>query len=400
MKKCIDNRTTYMKCNKNEYCCGCEACESVCPTDAIKMIKDSEGFNYPSVNEDKCINCGRCRNVCPIDNVNLNTPIKSYVAVNNDVKVLDESTSGGVFRALATTVLNQGGMICGAIIENNVVYHVLSDDIETVRKMSGSKYVQSDIRDVYNEIKQVIKTRKVLFTGTPCQCAALKKMFKQSENIITMDFVCHGVPSPDVFEDYIQYLEKKHKEPIQYLRFRHKSKTSCGLFDVYRTKSGKEINKPFYDSYYLSAFQMALYTRLACNKCKYANLNRCSDVTVCDYWGVEKYHSNYDPIKGVSAIIVNTNVGEQLLDSSKNLLSIEETDIECVVRENNNLKFSTPKNINRDKYYERRLYEDFETLAKEYMIFPGKYKYKIKAIIPYKVKKLLKRLRKLPVYFK
>ena len=349
-------RTRYLETGERTACCGCQACKMICPTKAIKFEMNSDGFNYPVLNSTKCINCGKCKNACPMEKFKKINPINVYAAINKNKVDLEESSSGGVFRALAFHILEENGVVVGAVLKENKVYHEIAEDFEKVKLMSGSKYVQSEISaEVYEDIHKILKLgKKVLFTGTPCQCMAIKNIYGKYSNLITMDFVCHGVPSPVIFDDYIEYLKEREKCGIQYISFRYKDKKRMGKYEVYKTDTGKMVVNPFYKSYYLAAFEKGLLTRMSCFECPYSCGERASDITVCDYWGVEKYHSEIDAIKGVSALIINTEAGEHILKKIQNYLYIVPSRLENVQNENTNLVRATPKPEIYDEFFEKR----------------------------------------------
>ena len=205
--------------NKNADCCGCGACRNVCPTDSITMKEDEYGFIYPIIDEEKCINCYRCVNTCAFQNTQEHQiPIFNYVAYERDDALLYKSASGGIFASIAKQFINEGGVVfgCSMEMEDGILStkHVGVDKLEDLYKLQGSKYVQSDTGNIYREVLRELKNnRYVLFSGTPCQVAALKHMIKGdiAKNLITIDLICHGVPSSNLFKSYIKYIEDKNR---------------------------------------------------------------------------------------------------------------------------------------------------------------------------------------------
>lgn len=210
-------------------CCGCSACMNICPNNAIKMKIDNKGFKYPIVDDEKCVNCGLCDKVCPYNNEYTKKEIYNksvaYGGWNNNDEIRKNSTSGGIFSAISKYVLDNNGLICGAIYDDNLkVIHEIVDNIENLKKINGSKYVQSDMKDNFKKIKKYLEDGKlVLFSGTPCQVSGLNSFLgKEYENLYTCDIVCHGVPSPKVFEKYKKELEKAKNSEIININFRDK----------------------------------------------------------------------------------------------------------------------------------------------------------------------------------
>lgn len=318
--------------------------------------------------------------------------LKVYAAVNVDESKQMSSSSGGVFRAFAEYVLENSGLVCGAVLRDNHVYHVISDQADDMTAMSGSKYVQSEISNkTYVRIQRALQEgRMVLFSGTPCQCSGLNNWLGKHEKLITMDFVCHGVPSPKVFDDYIHFLENEYDGPVQYLGFRYKSTKEMGIIESFQLKDGRIVRRQFYDSPYLTGFEMGLFTRTACYECPFAQEQRCSDVTVCDYWGIEKVHREFDPMKGVSGIVINTERGKKLVEACRDQLKLVPSDMQNLARDNHNLHMSTSVNPHRADFFQDRQQREFVNLIPSYMRFPGAWKWRLKALLPTGLKAAIK----------
>ena len=214
--------------NSKQNCTGCSACANICPRGCIRMTADEEGFLYPKVNEEMCMDCGLCENVCPMQHKPQQHELLAvYGAKNNDDAVRFTSSSGGMFTLFAEFVLKQGGVVVGAALDEQLaVHHVLVDSLADLPKLRGSKYVQSKIGKIYSEVRQILRAgRKVLFSGTPCQIAGLKRyLVKPSENLLTVDVVCHGVPSPKVYQKHLRELAQEAGEPVVQVKFRDKAK--------------------------------------------------------------------------------------------------------------------------------------------------------------------------------
>jgi len=316
-------------------CCGCGACMNICPTGAITMECDSDGFFFPRVNQKLCENCGLCRQVCAFRSGRLSRhePLAVFAAVNRDRRVLASSASSGVFAALASLVFEDGGVVFGCAYSSDMrPRHVCVEDPGDLRKLQGSKYVQSDIDMSYAEARRYLdEGRRVLFTGTPCQIVGLRSYLgKEHENLVTADLICHGVPSTGLFRDYIKYLEQQLGGTVVDFRFRDKSR-GWGILAMVAYKSNstllQRILPPTSFSYYWYFLQD--YTlRESCYECVYANTSRPGDFTMGDYWGIERAHPDIDPRNGVSVLLVNSEKGMTLIDRLSQFLQLTESNLE------------------------------------------------------------------------
>jgi len=347
-----------------EMCCGCGACVSICPKKAIRMTEDEYGFVYPNIDEKCCFQCGLCKSVCAYQNkLDLNYPQKGYIAFHNQESVIMKSASGGVFAALATEVLNEGGVVFGAayVKENDkiCVQHIGIRNVDDLYRLQGSKYVQSQTENVFSEVKEELKNgRMVLFSGTPCQVAALKGLVGNQNNLITVDVICHGVPSQKLFHIYISYLENKYKGKIEQFNFRDKRKGWENFAISILIRRGKRIIKKSIHCRNSSFFEHYLHAdiyRESCYSCPYAQEKRISDLTIGDYWGIRQSHPEIMKLdnwislqeRGISCVLVNTEVGFNILKKSKELNLIDST-IEKIVKQNGQLRFPSNKSSNRE----------------------------------------------------
>lgn len=336
----------------NANCCGCEACAQICPKECISLNRDVEGFLYPKVNIENCIKCGLCENVCPVIHQDEKREPKAiYAAKNPDEKVRKESSSGGLFTMLAESVINRGGVVFGA--RWNEQWEVIHDYVETpdvIALFRGSKYVQSRIGDNYKKAKQFLQEgRQVLFTGTPCQVAGLRRFLrKEYENLLLVDFICHGVPSPLVWKRYLQEIIKKRRiGTIQSIDFRDKSEGwSNYCFNVKGSNSSfSEGNSA---NIYMRGFVKDLYLRPSCHSCPTKKLKSGSDITIADFWGISAMHPEFDNNKGVNLVVVNTTKG---VDVYKIL------DLDCIISDKRAFKFnpsishSSPKHKDREAFF-------------------------------------------------
>lgn len=303
-------------------CCGCTACASACGRSAISMREDCEGFLYPSVDGNKCVHCGLCVKVCPIvrrDKCEHNyTEPKVYALRHKNEGIWKKSSSGGVFSALSNYILSQGGCVFGAKYnEHWEVVHAKVETLEQASAFRGSKYVQSDMRDIYPMVKgELMCGRLVLFSGTPCQCEGLRGYLrKEYGNLYIVDIMCHCVPSPKVFADYIKFIQKKAGASICAINMKDKTlgwgnQTPRIYFD-----NGKEwFNSPE-TRLWNSIFYSRLATRPSCYHCRFTNYMRSGDITIGDFWGIEEAHPDFYDKRGVSFIFTNNEKGLGLFHS-------------------------------------------------------------------------------------
>lgn len=385
--------------NKHYKCTGCETCKNVCPVKAIGMIENDEGFLEPVVDYKKCVDCGLCSKKCPqlndIEVKRSDSPI-AYAVKNKNLNEQLKSSSGGAFSVLANEVLEKKGTIYGAAFDENLkLEHVRVDNCKELSKLRGSKYVQSKLENVYENIKRDLKEGKfVLFVGTPCQVAGIKSYFEnQYENLLLIDLVCHGVPSQKLFSKYIKWLENKNKSTVEIYEFRNKEKNKWGWTSKIKVKfkNGKEkyISAKL-DPYYKSFGNETTY-REVCYDCKYSNINRMGDITIGDYWGIEKIHPEFYDENGVSAVIVNTEKGKKFFSTVKNKIEYIETDIEKIKIKNNNLKEPTKRKVDRNCIYDGIDDIEFGKYSKKKLNFKKEYKDILKNMIPVYIKKELKK---------
>ena len=329
-------------------CCGCAACVQRCPKQCIRLEEDTEGFLYPQVDEETCIKCGLCEKVCPILNQADKLSVLEVLAVKNpnDEERMN-SSSGGVFLPLAREVINQGGVVFGAVYDESwEVHHVYAEKIEDVYPMMGSKYLQSKIGNSFKDAERFLKQgREVLFVGSPCQIAGLRTYLrnKQYSNLLAVDFLCHGVPSPGVWRRYLAetyggYDAKEQSRlqatagknsvllsslnatsPIGDIKFRDKIESGWKKFRfVVRQKSASKADQNtvlssdiHYDNPFMRGFLSDIYLRPSCYACKCKNGVNHSDMTIADFWGINQIAPEFDDDKGVGLVLLNTKKGEE-----------------------------------------------------------------------------------------
>lgn len=302
------------------HCCGCSACVQRCPKRCITMAEDEEGFLYPQVDTSKCVDCHLCEKVCPVINQDeARTPLEVYAAKNSDDDIRLKSSSGGIFTLLAEQTIKDGGVVFGACWDKDWnVKHDYIDNISDLQRFRSSKYLQSVIGDNYLKAEQFLKTgRKVMFTGTPCQIAGLKHFLrKEYDNLLAVEIICHSVPSPGVWQQYLTtrlHTLKWNKSDIRNISFRDK-KTGWKTYSfVIENKDGNSFIELSSKNAFMRGFLADLYTRPSCHACPAKQLRSGSDLTLGDFWGIESLMPEIDDDKGVSAIIVNSDKGKQVL---------------------------------------------------------------------------------------
>lgn len=359
---------------EKEMCTGCLACYNVCNVSAIHLIKDSKGFCYPTINNSECINCGKCTKVCPIINPikHSDSLLKTYAVWHKNPSILYNSSSGGFFSAISESILEQGGYIIGAAFDENFdVNHIVVNNINELYKLRGSKYTQSNINIIYKRTKSILDNgHKVLFTGTPCQIAGLKSFLRNKEysNLYTLDLVCHGVPSPLIFQEYRKWMENKFHSPIKEFSFRDKK----WGWVRYNTKitflNGKIYYGKWEEDAYTRGFLRDLFLRESCYNCQHTNLNRVGDITVADFWGYKKNNfekNNKD--NGISLVIINTQKGLEAFENCKEKLIYYRKDIQDAIKGNMALSQKTTPSVYINDFWKDFNNLKFESLIQKYL---------------------------------
>ena len=381
-------------CNE-QNCCGCGMCEKKCPKQAIEIKENENGFWYPYIDKKKCIECGICKKQCKfqqlqINNQEMQKTIMCYAAQNENRSEEKRSASGGVFFAIAKNFIENGGWVCGAIMEikNNKtrVYHIISNQLEDIKKMQGSKYIQSDIREIIEKIKNKIsQNNKVLFCGTPCQNSAIKGIIGNNQNLFLMDIICHGVPSQKMFNDYLNTTFGK-KDILCEFVFR--DKTFKGKFVIRKVliNRGKKkiVYRPAHLESYYNLFLRSLIYRDCCYNCPFASEKRITDITIGDYWGIEKLHKEISAEKNNKAwscVLVNTKQGMELIDRYAKNIKLIETNFENIKNGNGQLNKPSEcdQNIRKAIFtkYRKNGYKEIDKMYKKEI---GILKYKMLSI--------------------
>lgn len=297
-------------------CCGCGACADICPKEAI-TIQRKDGFDYPVVNQNLCVGCGRCKSVCTFqkEKVYESNCIAAYACKSRD-SVRMCSSSGGVFTAVSDFVLNMGGVVYGASFDEAMVLkHTRTTDTAGRDSMRGSKYIQSSTVGVFRSVMQDLRDDKyVLFTGTPCQVAALKSFLgREYDHLVCVDIICHGVPSPEVWERFVQYIEKKYSGQLTDYAFRNKTVAWRRYSPTATFADGRMVGENDHTGSFIELFRYDVCLRPSCTSCRYASVHREGDLTIGDFWGIENVFPQLDDNKGVSALMVNTEKGVAFL---------------------------------------------------------------------------------------
>lgn len=355
-------------CHELESCTGCTACRHICPVSAITMRENSEGFLYPEVNESLCVHCGRCVRVCPQNHVpTYYAPQTVYAVKHRMQSVRERSTSGGMFTALSDWILHQGGVIYGAAFDEAfAVSHIAADNAIERNRMRGSKYVQSVLGDVFAHIESDLReNRYVLFTGTPCQVDGLRNFIgKAHDKLFLVDIVCYGTPSPLLFRDYVQFIQKEYQTNIRWYTFRNKKaswRTGKSFLELENNKAVSKEKTEIFDRLFWSGNII----RTSCYACPYTKPIRISDITIGDCWGLEKILPTFEDAYGVSLCLVNTKQGERIFDEI--FQAIECHDISNSLEwQQPRMQSPTERPITRDVFWRDYHRKGFVYVARKY----------------------------------
>lgn len=378
-----------------EYCTGCRTCEQLCSQNAIYIATNNEGFWEAIIDKNLCIDCGLCQKRCPQNTPTICNYSKQVLAVRlKDDKILINSASGGAFAGIAKAWIEEGGIVVGVVFDKEWnAHHICTNSIDELKQLQSSKYVQADTRNTYLEVKNYLdKGKKVLYSGTGCQIAGLKSFLKKEyDNLLTMDLICHGVASPLLFKKYIQWLGEKEGSPIKEYDFRDK-KGGWGLGYKYKYKNKYRYKSCTIDPYYFRFLQGDTYNE-ACYKCNYSKKERIGDITIGDYWGIEKEHPNFFNQKGVSCLLINSEKGFFYWEKYKNLYFYITSKFENVAKHNLNLIYPTKRNdVIRDSIYKGIENKDWfcDTFVSS---FHPSIKTKMKNFIPMKIRYIIKKIK-------
>lgn len=342
----------HVQAEKNQ-CCGCTACAAVCPVGAITMRTDEEGFLYPAVDSALCVDCGKCREVCAFTEsypkAEPRIAQRCVAAVHTDAHVRVKSRSGGVFYALAMQILGEGGTVYGVALDDALCAHTVRvAEPQELARLQGSKYVQSDKQDAYRAVRaDLAEGRTVLFSGTGCEVAGLLSYLAKTDtdtsHLYTCDLVCHGTPSPLIWQENLALLAKKHGR-VHAADFRDKRFGWHPHIESYVCEG-----RTRYHNLYTSLFYRDVILRPACHNCHFCNTARCADLTLADFWGVGEYGLGLQSEKGVSLLLLNTEKGERLLSAAA---SLAVHDVGKLRELQPNLRRPTPEPPDRAAFWE------------------------------------------------
>ena len=356
----------------SEKCTGCYACANACPTDAIQMQPDAEGFPRPNVNRERCIDCGRCITSCPVlsyASVIVSKPQEVYAAGSLDEKIRYESTSGGVFSELAIAWLNRGGFLCGAWYgEGHRIEHAIVDSREGLDRIRQSKYAQSDIGTCFRCIRDLLRRGKqVLFCGSPCQCAGLLTFLgDKPDGLFIANFVCRGTNSPKAYEAFLRWLEECYGSIISRVWFKNKALGWKRFSTRVEFEDGQVYSKDRYHDLFIRGYiEQNLYMRECCHTCEFRDLSRTGDITLADFWGVKLADKTKDADAGTSLVIVNTEFGRELFEAVKPRLFWEHKSMEDAFPGNACITDSPEANPMRSYFLSRLGEMPFDKLCAE-----------------------------------
>ena len=374
--------------DKKEDCCGCTACQRICPTEAIKMLVDNEGFLYPEIDQDVCIDCGLCLETCAFQkgydkSDNYKKPVV-YALKHKSDQVRKQSSSGGAFTAISDYIMSNKGIIYGAsLAEDMKVSHQRAETEEERDRFRGSKYVQSDINYTFSQVKDDLdQDKQVLFTGTPCQVAGLKRFLSKSKvsidklkNLTLVDFICHGTSSPLIFKDYIKYVEKMNRSKVTNYLFRSKVKGWRHTEEAF-FKNGKSDSKSKLSKLHKKIYYSNLTMRPSCHACRYTNKKRPSDMTIGDFWGLENYFPDFKDKLGVSVILINTDKGSDLYTNISDSVESIPSNIKDCSKKQGNLKRPTKISPQRDEFWQDYKKKGFKYVMKKHLEYTPESKIK------------------------
>lgn len=357
-------------------CCGCTACANICAHNAIIMQHDAYGFQYPTIDKDKCINCKLCELTCPLINEKIKLKIKTKEAFglyNKDIEKHKLSSSGGVFEEISHFIIRQRGIVYGVVYDTDwIVCHKRIDNFSDLNKFRGSKYVQSDLKDVFQTVYSDLKSnRLVLFSGTPCQIAGLKSYLRKDyENLVTCEVICHGVPSPLLFKDYVSFIQKERKKIIAHINMKDKTNGwgNQSLKLVYKdgsTEHGTLLTNLWNRIYYSNK---AL--RPSCYSCKFTDYSRCADIALGDYWNLNKFHPEIYNKNGVSLILIQTSKGINVFNNIRDSFFKIKLNIGEYPQESLESPIKIP--LERDLFWQDYFEHGFKFISKKYYGYENK----------------------------
>lgn len=357
--------------NKNE-CMGCHACYNICPKKAIIMEDNDKGFKVYKIDESKCIKCGLCKKVCPVLNrTSIENHPEAFAIINRNTEIRKQSSSGGVFSLLAEYIIEKNGVVFGVGFDENwKVRHCYVEKKEDINIFRGSKYVQSTIGDSYKKVKDFLDDdRYVLFTGTPCQIEGLKSYLRKDyDKLYTQDIICHGVPSPRVWQKYLEEMNQKNKGKLEKINFRKKDITGWNLYQISLKYSNSEYRQIHKKDPYMQAFLGDIILRDSCYSCKFKKKNRISDITLADFWGIKNIKPSMDDDKGTSLVILNSKKGKELINKIEDKIEKAQVNFEDAIKYNPSMTMSAHIPSKRKEFFEEfQAGKNIDKLVKKYV---------------------------------
>lgn len=360
--------------NDKADCSGCGLCKIICPLQAIEMKEDEEGFLYPIINQDRCINCGLCQKKCPFTHFKVNKEnnldVRIFACKSKDNRIREKSTSGGMFTVLSDEILKQEGVVYGAVCDLTQVIHKRAVSPEQRDKQRDSKYVQSNILNIFNQIQEdLISKKPVLVTGTPCQIHAINSFCSENrylENLYLCDVVCNGVGSPLIYREHIKYLEKKYNVKIDNICFRSKSlgwDKKNKRYIKCQTKEKVILD----DEYYRLYFNYNVISRPCCERCPYTSIIRSSDLTIGDFWGIDKIAADFDDSFGISLVMTHSEKGNDLLRRTLDDINYFECTSSDAIKENPRVISPSHFGKNRNEFWELHEKMKYDQLLNFYL---------------------------------
>ena len=362
-----------------QLCTGCCACMNVCPEQCITMESDHEGFLYPKIDTTKCSNCGLCEKVCPVPDGRL-IPVERiaspqvFAAWNKDNEVRLDSTSGGIFSALAVEMFDAGGFVAGAVYQkDHSVAHIVTDDRSSLEEIRSSKYLQSYTGRLFSDIKQILENDgRVLVCAAPCQIAGLYSVLgRDYEKLITCDFICIGVNSPKAFRKYMDMLERRYGSPAVKIKFKNKTFGWHRFATRVDFANGRTYIKDRYHDPYMRSLLNARFVRPSCYDCRFKGMHRRADITLADFWGIEKFYPELDNDCGTSAVILNSQKGRDFFHRTSERIVSQECSLWEVAAGNRAMSQSIERGHKREQFFAEIDDKPFDELADKYFSGPG-----------------------------
>lgn len=374
-------------------CCGCAACDNICPQNCITMIEDDEGFLYPTVNQQRCVNCNLCVHTCPmIEAQKIKQPAETekrmaYAAYARDKNLRLQSSSGGIFSLLAEWILQKEGVVFGAAYDKNfLAHHIAIEKVEDLPVLRGSKYLQSRTEKAFQQVRDYLNSGEmVLYTGTACQIAGLKRYLrKEYPNLYTIDVLCHGVPSPKVWEKYIGCMQ--NNTHLTNINFRDKIHGWKQYSVTMKYEDDIKKSEAYWENPYMRMFLKNICLRPSCYACRYKEMNRPSDITIGDAWGINDYMPEMDDDNGTSVVITHSDKGIKMLRAIEGKMVVQEAELDQILPPSADSRKSVTPHMNRKKFF-RKLSEGESFQDLEKCLYPTKIEK-----IQHKGKKLLQLL--------